>query len=234
MLHLAPPASTIVSRIAFSPGIPLVRLLVLVIVSLLALAGCHAKSDPPGEAPTGVTPKEGDGLVVLSWQMLPDLTYWIFFAQGTSVGVGQTGSVAIRRAIAPRPVTGLLNETQYAFIMNATHNDSAAGPSSPVVVAKPRLAGKDWEPDSSGMLGTRNLRAIAFNGSRFVVVGDAATIFAGDYNYINTNPQGVSGWTAATLPQGFAADVSAVLFSTGYVALGRNGAGFRAHDRSSG
>jgi photosystem II stability/assembly factor-like uncharacterized protein len=203
------------------------RLLVIAVASLLVLTGCQGKTDPPGEAPTGVTAEPGDGLVVVTWDMLPDLTYWIFFQAGSTVAVAQPGSIAIRRAISPRPVGGLANGTQYAFAMNATHDDSAAGPSSPPVIATPRLAGDVWTSGTPLPLGaSQNLKGIAFNGSRFVVVGDAATILAGDFNYTNADPQaqGVTSWMAPTSPPSpLTANLSAVTFSTAYVALGTDG-----------
>lgn len=203
------------------------RLLVLTIATVLAFSGCHRKADPPGDAPTGVTATEGDGLVVISWDMLPDLTYWIFLEVGSSVAVGQPSAFAIRNAISPRPVGGLVNGTKYAFVMNATHDDSAAGPNSFPVVATPRLAGDTWTSGAPLPLGApQNLRGITFNGGRFVVVGDAATIRAGDFIYTSTDPQaqGVTSWMPPTsLPSPFTANLSAVTFSTGYVALGTDG-----------
>jgi hypothetical protein len=200
-----------------------VRLFVLTIAALLAFSGCH-KTDPPGEAPTGVTATPGDGLVVISWDMLPDRTYWIFFEAGSSVAVAQPEATVIRDAVSPRPVGSLANGTQYAFVMNATHNDSAAGPNAAPVVATPRLAGADWSAGTP--LGTppQNLKGITLSGSRFVIVGDAATIFAGDYNYTNVDPPGVTAWTPpTTLPSPFTANLSAVIVGTAYVALGTDG-----------
>ena len=229
LLHLAQHASTIVPRIVSNLDILRVRLLVLAVAALLALSGCH-KTDPPGEAPTGVTATPGDGLVVISWDMLPDLTYWIFLEAGSSVAVRQPDAFVIRGAISPRQVGGLANGTQYAFVMNATHNDSAAGPNSPVVLATPRLAGADWSAGTP--LGTppQNVKGIAFNGSRFVVVGDAGTgaptIFAGDYNYTSAAPNpGVTAWMPPTPlpPSPFATNLIEVKFSTSYVALGTDG-----------
>lgn len=218
------------------------RLLILALATLLALSGCQ-KTNPPGEAPTGVTPTAGDGLVVVSWDTLPDLTYWIFFQQGKTVAVATPDSFAIRRAFSPRVVGPLLNGTEYAFVMNATHNDSAAGPNSLPVVATPRLAGATGTWASGTPLGTTpaNLRGLAFNGSRFVAVGDATTtgtvttptIFAGDFNYVNVDPPGVTAWmtpgslpplTPVSPPPGFTSNLSSVIFNGGaYVALGSDG-----------
>ena len=204
------------------------RFLVLV-ASLITLASCNWRTSPPADAPTGVTATPGDGLVLLSWDTQPDLTYWIFFQPGSSVTAATPGSIVIRNAISPRPVGGLANGTQYAFVMNATHSDSEAGPASPVVVATPRLGGENWVSGPS--LTTQTLRAIAFNGSRLVVVGDAATIFAGDFNYGNSNPPGVSAWTpASSLPLGFTANLSAAVASGGFLAVGRDGSTINSPD----
>ena len=194
------------------------RSLISLAAVLIALGGCHAKTGAPGEAPTGVTAKAGDGLVVLNWDVVPDLTYWIFLAAGDTVSVGQPGSFAIRRAIAPRVVNGLTNDTKYAFAMNATHNDSSAGPLSLPVPATPRLAGTQWPPGT--LVATQNLRNIGFNGSLLVVVGDAATVFAQDFNYV----QGATTLVPpATFPSGYTSDLVAATFSTGWLVLARDG-----------
>ena len=210
------------------------RSLVLILASLVALSGCYRKTDPPGEAPTGVAATTGDGLVVVTWDVLPDLDYWIFYQPGSSVDVATPNSIAIRRAITPRVVAGLANGTQYAFVMNATHADSAAGPTSFPVVATPRLAGASWV--SGTPLGTApanpNLNDLLLNGSTFVTVGDAATIFsggfnytAGEFNFVFGDPQGVTQWSPpTTLPAGYSADLKSVTLAAGaYVALGADG-----------
>ncbi|TMG76249.1 MAG: hypothetical protein E6H75_08640, partial [Betaproteobacteria bacterium] len=160
---------------------------VLAIASLITLAGCHFQADPPSEAPGNVQVIAGDGQVVVTWDQQPELTYWIFYQPGSSVVPATPGVPLIFNAVSPRVVTGLVNATQYAFIMNATMDDSKAGPSSPVMLQTPKLAGDTWS--SGAALTTANLNGIAFNGSRLVVVGDSATtatIFAGDYNYTST------------------------------------------------
>ena len=206
------------------------RFLILV-ASLITLGGCNWRTSPPADAPTGVTATPGDGLVLLSWDTLPDLTYWIFFQAGPSVSSDSPTSIVIRNATSPRVVGGLANGTQYAFVMNATHADSEAGPTSPVVVATPRLGGESWV--SGTPLAPQTLRAIAFNGRRFVAVGDTATIFAGDFNSGSSDPPGVSAWTqapASSLPLGFTANLSAAVASGGFLAVGRDGSTITSPD----
>jgi photosystem II stability/assembly factor-like uncharacterized protein len=168
-------------------------------------------------------------VVLVTWDPLPDLTYWIFYQQGTDVSAAGTGSTAIKNAVTPRAVTGLLNGTQYAFVMNATNNDSAAGPSSPVVRPnKTRLAGDIWTIGTTPIAlpppsTPQDLNALALSGTRFVTVGNAGAIFYGDFNYGSSNPLGVTAWTPPLTPP-TTADLSAAIFNGTFVALGTNGA----------
>ena len=195
---------------------------VLAIASLIALAGCHLQADPPGDAPSGVAVAPGDGRVTVTWKQEPDLTYWIFYQTGSSVTPAAPGATIIRDAVSARVIADLANGTQYAFVMNATKDDSAAGPASPVFPRTPRLAGADWT--SGTALGATSLNGIAFSGSRLVAVGDLAAIFAGDYNHTSTSPPGVTAWLPPTsLPAGFTANLSAVTYTGQFVALGIDG-----------
>jgi len=205
-----------------------VRLPILIAASLFILSGCQGKSDPPSDAPTGVAATAGDGVVLMSWDELPELTYWIFYSQGGSVSIGQSGTIAIKNAVSPRAVIGLANDLPYSLLVNATQNGSAAGPNSPTVTAMPRLAGNIWTQGS--LQGNQDLNALAFNGlGRYVTVGEGATIFAGDFNYGHTNPVGVTVWspptTPPTSPPGLPpfGDLKAVIFNGFFVALGSNG-----------
>ena len=197
------------------------HLRVLAIVSLIALAGCHLQGDPPGEAPSGVAVEPGDGRVTVTWDPEPGLTFWIFYRPGSSVVAAAPGVSIIFGAVSPHVVSNLVNGTQYAFVMNATKDDSRAGPSSAVVVATPRLAGASWVPGAA--LGTtQNMNGIAFSGSRLVVVGDSSTIFSGAYNYTSTNPP-VTAWLPPTSLPAVTTSLTAVTYSSQFVALGTNG-----------
>ena len=214
---------------------------VIALASLVALASCHRQADAPSEAPTGLNVEEGDGQVTVSWDQQPGLTYWIFFQAGGTVTAAAPGVPLIFDARSPRIVFPLVNGTQYAFVMNATNRDSKAGPSTPVRREVPRLAGADWK--SGTPLGSlpQNLNGVAYNPvlNRIVAVGDLApgtpptpTIFAGDFNYTSQNPPGVTAWTQATsIPDGFASDLSAVMFSVSqFIALGTDGSILKSPD----
>ena len=205
---------------------------VIALASLVALVGCHRQADAPDDAPSNLQVDPGDGQVTVSWDQQPGLTYWIFFQAGTTVTAAAPGVPLIFDARSPRIVFPLTNGTQYAFVMNATNQDSKAGPSTPVVVKVPRLSGAVWRSGVS--LGPQNLNGVAYNPTlnRIVAVGSSPpgtpptpTIFAGDFNYTSTIPPGVTAWTPATsIPAGFASDLSAVMFSVSqFIALGTDG-----------
>src|SRR6266849_5378422 len=119
---------------------------VIALASLIALAGCHRQADAPGDAPSGLAVDPGDGQVTVRWNQQSGLTYWIFFQAGSTVSAAATGVPLIFDAQSPRVVAGLANGTQYAFVMNATNQDSKAGPNTPVVLGFARLAGATWTP----------------------------------------------------------------------------------------
>ena len=211
---------------------------VIAFASLIVLVACHRQADAPGDAPTGLKVRDGDGQVTVSWDQQPGLTYWIFFQAGSTVTAAATGVPLIFDAQSPRVITGLTNSTQYAFVMNATNQDSKAGPSSSVVPGFARPAGASWD-QGAALVGSapQDLNGVAFgtvavsgiSTARLVAVGNGGTLFAGDYNYTseNPNPPGVTSWTQAastSLPAGFASDLTSVIY-TGpqFVALAADG-----------
>jgi photosystem II stability/assembly factor-like uncharacterized protein len=201
-----------------------VRLANLALASLVAVSACADKQKAPGAAPTNVAVTPGDGVALMTWEPLPELVYWIFYRPGNAVNAAEIGSIAIKNAVSPRAVIGLLNDTQYAFVMNATQQDSAAGPSSPVVTTTTRLAGSFWTVGGTP-IAPNNLNAIAFNTvSRYVAVGDGTTILAGDFNYASQNPLGVTQWAPPNpLQAPFSDDLKAVIYNGSFVVLGSNG-----------
>jgi len=206
---------------------------VMALASLMALAGCHRQANAPGDAPSNLKVEPGEGLVTVSWYQLPGLTYWIFFQAGSTVTAADPGVPLLFDVQSPRVVAGLVNGTQYAFVMNASDHDSPGGPSTPVVSAVPRLAGASWT--SGAPLGSppQNLNGAVYGGiSRIVAVGDSGTLLAGDVNYTSTNPPGVTAWTQATsIPTGFASDLSAVTSDgSQFIALGTDGSIVKSTD----
>jgi len=212
---------------------------VMALASLVALASCHRQADPPGEAPTGLAVEPGDGQVTVRWDTQPGLIYWIFFQAGSTVTAAAPGVPLIFDAVSPRVVTGLLNGTQYAFLMNASNRDSRAGPSTPVVLGVPRLAGAVWDISGAPLVRNtpQNLNGLAFSAatSRIVAVGNVGTIFAGTYSYTTSSPNpGVSAWTLATVPAGFTSNLSAAIYTgVQFLALGTDGSVSTSPDGST-
>jgi photosystem II stability/assembly factor-like uncharacterized protein len=207
---------------------------VMALASLIMLASCHRQAAAPADAPTGLAVAPGDGQVTVTWDQQPGLTYWIFFQAGDTVTAAAPGVPLLFDVQSPRIVFPLVNLTQYAFVMNATKDDSRAGPSTPVMTQTPRPSGASWT--SGRQLGSppQNLNGVAFNPTlnSLVAVGNSApgtpptpTIFAGPFNYTSTDPPGVTAWTPPTsIPAGFVSDLSAVMFSgSQFIALGTDG-----------
>ncbi len=200
---------------------------VIALASVVAVAGCHRQADAPGDAPSNLEVTPGEGLVTVKWDQQPGLTYWIFFQAGGTVTAAAPGVPLIFDARSPRVVGGLVNGTQYAFVMNATDRDSPGGPSTPVFLAVPRLAGASWTSGAPLGSAPQNLNGVAYGAAlnRIVAVGDSGSFFAGDFSYTSTSPPGVTAWTPATsIPNGFVSNLSAVISSGGqFVALGTDG-----------
>jgi len=197
LLHSGAVASTTVARIVQQRNFLVIQgLRILIVASMLVLAGCQRAADSPGDAPAGMTATPGDGLVLVQWNQVPDpnLMYWIFYQAGSTVTPAGSGVPLIRNAQNPRVIFNLSNGTEYAFVMNATYKDSPAGPSTPVMTATPQLAGASWDTSGTPLGGaTQNLNGIAFSGARLVAVGDGASIFTGLYSYANPTPPGPPG-----------------------------------------
>ena len=207
---------------------------VIALASVVAIAGCHRQADAPGDAPSNLIVTPGEGLVTVSWDQQPGLTYWIFFQAGGTVTAAAPGVPLIFDVQSPRVVFPLVNGTQYAFVMNATDRDSPGGPSTPVALAVPRLAGPSWTPGAPLGSPPQNLNGVVYGAAlnRIVAVGDSGTLLAGDLNYTSTSPPGVTAWTQATsIPTGFASGLSAVTFDgSQFIALGTDGSILKSPD----
>src|SRR5439155_7761960 len=140
---------------------------VMALAPLIMLASCHSQAAAPGDAPTGLAVAPGDGQVTVTWDQQPGLTYWIFYQAGDTVTAAAPGVPLLFDVQSPRVVFPLVNGTQYAFVMNATNQDSKAGPSTPVMTQTPRLSGglsggiSTW---TSGLsLGPQDLNRVSYN-----------------------------------------------------------------------
>ena len=193
-----------------------------VMLTVLMLIAC-GQDDPPADAPQNVTVTPGESLVLVNWDIVPGHTYWVFYKEGSSVSQDLKDKI-LYNVSPPFLITGLSNDIQYAISVTATNGTSPAGPFSSVLTATPRLLG----PTIPWFVGTSlspviNLRSIAYGINTYVTVGDAATLFIGEYDYSENS--GVTAWQAATsIALTAGTNLVAVIFDgTRFVALGDDG-----------
>jgi hypothetical protein len=184
------------------------------VAASVVMVACSSGS-PPGDAPTGVTVTPGDGSATVSWTSQDGLTYWVYYAQGTSIEYAsrttQQGYRSVYEASSPQVVNGLLNGTPYAFIVAASKDGSEAGPTSASVTVTPRAAGADWSAGTP--LPVASLSGVAFGGTTFVAVGVGGAVF--------TSPDAIT-WTAQVSKT--TNDLNAVRFINGrFIAVGAGG-----------
>ena len=194
----------------------------LATIAALALMVACSSGSPPGEAPANVTVTPGDGSATVSWTSADGNTYWIFYAQGTSIEYAtrttQAGYRSVFKASNPNLVTGLKNGTPYAFIVAASKDGSEAGPTSPSITVTPRPAGASWTTGTP--LPVASLNGVAYGGTTFVAVGAGGSVF--------TSPDAIT-WTARTSPT--TNDLNAVRFVNGrFFAVGAGGAAIFSTD----
>lgn len=195
------------------------------------LVACKNQPSPPAAAPANFTATAGENRVVLSWDAVPGETYWVYYKAGSSVTTSDHDYIG-KGVTSPAVITGsgLINGTQYAFMVAASNKNSKTGPATPVVTATPRLLG----PAVSWTVGTplsgNALNSVISNNNYFVAVGDAGTLFTAPYSY--TSVGGVTGWSQATTPVGTATDLSSVLYNgSQFVVLGRDGSVISSSDQ---
>lgn len=191
------------------------------VLSLL-MAACGGGSSTTPSAPGNFVVTPGDGKVVLTWDAQPGQIYAVYYKVGSSVTVGDYDNLIVP-ITSPYTVSNLANQTQYAFILNATAEGGVPGPATPVVTTVPGATGAGIAWTIGTPLSTSALRGVAFGQNIFVAVGVAATVFTAASS--NTNTGGVTSWSSATsLPITAATTLSSVIFDgTRFVALGVDG-----------
>lgn len=151
----------------------------VVIAAAALLLSCGGSQDKaPDNAPTGLAVQAGDTSVVVTWDQQPGLTYWIFSAAAPSITRDNYREFPAARitqpATSPQLITGLTNGTTYSFLINATENGSAAGPSTASIAAVPRLAGSTW---TLGTALPADINAISIATGGYVAVGAGGMLY---------------------------------------------------------
>jgi hypothetical protein len=228
----------------------------LLTVLMVACGGQGSPADPPSDfraESAGGGDGRGDAQVTLNWTAQPGLEYWIFCAPGNTVDDKSwfdNGGNAYRsaddyakvfnggnaqssqRVTPPFNVTGLRNDVEYAFTVNARKNGGPGGSVATSVSLTPRLAGATWLPPQSlsraALPGSANIRALSFGKVPvssnsiywkvvFVAVGESGAV------YSSTDNQ--QTWTSRSLPTAVAGrQLNDLVFGRGrFIAVGEAG-----------
>jgi photosystem II stability/assembly factor-like uncharacterized protein len=202
------------------------------VAAALLLAGCIGSGGSAAPAPTGVNVVAKDSRVIVTWDMVPGVQYWVFGAVGDGVTpqncASKTCGTAVNvtsPAVLWRLGTNYLitNGTQYSFSVNARTNGGPGGPGSAAVTATPRISGDTWV--SSAAPTTNALRGVAYGvvDSKFVAAGDLGTLLSS-----------TDGKTWATLNSPTTANFNAVSYDTSYNKYQAVGAGGMVYALSPG
>ncbi len=198
----------------------------------LILAGCLGTESAPSVAPSGFSVTPGENAVTLSWTTEAGHEYWLNYKLGTTIALYESGNTTIMNATSPRILTGLTNDTAYAFILTSSQNGSPVGPATAPLTATPRIAGASWTANSA--LGSKALRNVATgsNGTvaTLVAVGDGGTLFSGPFSYASAS---AATWTAvASSPT--TQDLTAAIYAASqFVAVGAAGTVITSTDAST-
>lgn len=220
-----------------------IRYSALLLSVLVAACGGKGQSASP---PTDLTVQSnGDTQVTLNWTSKPGEQYWVLCAPGdtiTSKSWGTTvggnaystardgagvynGDVALAGQLVTPPfnVTGLRNDVNYSFTVNARTNGGPGGEGATPVTVKPRLAGGNWASLGT-VTGASGIRAIAYgiptSATAFVsvAVGDGGAVYSSSDNQ--------KTWTARSLPAAVAGrQLNAAIYAFGrFIVIGDAGA----------
>jgi hypothetical protein len=172
------------------------RLATMVCVAL-TIASCGGGSSAP--APTGLKASAGESSAVVTWDMVPGVEYWLFFAP-TIVApkdtsdmskwiISSSGGGAILKVSSPYTVSGLADGLSYSFTVNGRTEGGPGGPAPTPVTTTPRAAGTNWTAGKTA--GTSDLRAVVF-GTQYVAAGAGGTL-------VSSSDFGTT-WTSVTSP----------------------------------
>jgi len=165
---------------------------IMVAVAATILAGCLGTGGSSAPAPNNVAVVAKDSRVVVTWDSIPGVTYWIFTAAGAGVTPTNCSSMpacgTTLYATSPQVVSSLpgiygtygtiplTNGVQYSFTVNGRINGGPGGPGSPSIEAIPRLAGSTWNTGPNA--GTTDLRGVAYGAGWFVATGLGGSSFS--------------------------------------------------------
>ena len=151
-------------------------------LTLLLLVACGGGSAAP--AATGLTAKPTESTVTVSWDMAPNVEYWLFSGPTSnaptstadmSTWINSVGFTTKTNVTSPYVVTGLVNGTSYTVSVNGRTSGGPGGPGATPVAATPMLAGSTWSVGAAA--GSNALRSVMF-GASYVAAGDNGAMYS--------------------------------------------------------
>jgi hypothetical protein len=213
------------------------------------VAACGGKGQSAGP-PTDLTVQSnGDTQVTLNWTPQSGVQYWVLCAPGSTIdskswastvggnaysssrdGAGiYNGDTSLAGQLVTPPfnVTGLRNDVQYAFTVNARTDGGPGGTGATPVSVTPRLAGQTWAT-LGALPNAASIRAMAYGALAsplnaaysafvFVAVGEGGAVYSSADNQ--------KTWTSRSLPATAAGrQLNDVTFAFGrFIAVGEAG-----------
>jgi photosystem II stability/assembly factor-like uncharacterized protein len=211
----------------------------VVAVTAMILQGCFFGSGgstaPP---PNNVVATAKDSRVVLTWDMVPGVQYWIW--ESTVPGVtpqncsSNASCYTATNATSPASVssyisgtsTPLVNGTTYYYSINGRTGGGPGGTGSMAVSATPRLSGATWTTGTAAT--TSSLRGVTYGttayGTIFVAVGDGGALYSS--SDIGSSLSNGNNWVAAASNPAAGINFRGATFDAGlvkYMAAGSGG-----------
>ena len=182
----------------------------LVALAAALLQGCFfgsgGSSAPP---PNNVVATAKDSRVLLTWDMVPGVQYWIWESTVpgvtplncsssascyTAVNVTSPASISTYISGTSTPIS---NGITYYYSINGRTGGGPGGPGSLAVSATPRLSGATWTAGTAAT--TSSLRGVTSgttaSGTMFVVVGDGGALYSS--TDIGSSLSNGNNWVAA-------------------------------------
>ena len=202
------------------------------VVLILCLPGCSKLfplSTPA--APTNVQVVNGDSSATVTWDMVPGVQYFIYWAPVTGITPDNCGAtptcLAAINVSSPYVLGNLTNGTTYSVAINGRTNGGPGGPSSTSIAFTPALAGNAW---TTGTPLGNDLQGITYGtivnnlgvdqGGGYVAVGVSGALYSGIAS--TSSPYGII-WTALANPLQ-SANLNAIANSGAiYLAVGAGG-----------
>jgi hypothetical protein len=164
----------------------------------LVVSGCGGGNGSSAAPPTGFTVTPGNGQVVVTWQSVPGVDYWLMYtASGATIDMKNppAGHVWATNISSPYVISGLTNGVTYSFAMNGRTSGGPGGAQTASQSAIPRYAGATWT--SGGVAGSTDLLGLAYGTASdatvdFVAVGTGGVVFKGtdgiNWTAVGTGP----------------------------------------------